>query len=195
MSSMLFSILIPTLKDRSDILRKLISFLESQIDSSGNSGCVEILTEVDQRERTTGAKRNMLLQRAEGKFSAFVDDDDWLSDSYVKDVVGSIKSSEDLDCVGFFGNVYFSGVFHGRMIHSTLCNAWTEMKGLYYRPPNHLNPIRTEISKQIKFKDVTISEDFCWSMDLKSSGLIKNEVYLGDSPLYFYYCGSSVKGL
>lgn len=195
MNEILFSILIPTLEDRSDTLKKLIAFIEGQISSSGNSDCVEILTEVDNRERTTGAKRNTLLQRAKGKLSAFVDDDDWLSDSYIEDIINIIKSSEGLDCIGFFGNVYFSGTFHGNMIHTTLCDNWTCKGTTYYRPPNHLNPIRTELSKQIQFKDITISEDFSWSMDLRSSGLIKNEVYLGNKPLYFYYCGGHIRTL
>jgi len=192
----LFTVMICTLPERKEKFSDLMHLVTDQIIQDDLAEATEVIFDDTPRgEITTGEKRNRLIQRAEGRFCAFIDDDDLVSDSYVKDVVGSIKSSEDLDCIGFFGHVHFSGVFHGCMIHSTLCDAWTETKRLYYRPPNHLNPIKTEISKQIKFKDVTISEDYCWSVELQSSRLIKNEVYLGDKPLYFYYCSDPVRSL
>jgi len=82
------------------------------------------------------------------------------------------------------------------MIHTTACRNWTERPGIYYRPPNHLNPVRTSIAKKYPFRDITISEDHFWSVDLKKQSALKKEVFLGtEKPLYVYRCGDAKKGL
>ena len=189
------SILIPTLEKRIVVLKKLEEFLNYQIDNFGVRGEVEILKLCDSGQQTTGAKRNELINKASGKFCAFIDDDDWVSDTYIRDVTDVIRNVSEVDVIGFFGNVFFRGVYGGKMIHTTLCPNWTEYDKIYYRPPNHLNPVRTEIAKRYRFKNITVSEDFFWSGDLKGSDMVSTEVYLGHKPLYMYRCDSSVKQL
>jgi len=183
------SILIPTLQSRKESFDSLCAFLLKQPLSSE----VEILSDVDDGELSVGEKRNRLLQRATGDFVVFVDDDDKVSDTYVPDVVGVLRL--DLDCVGFFGQVFFKGEFAGRMIHSVLCQSWTEEPGNYYRPPNHLNPIRRDIALTVPFQHIRFSEDHFWSLGLVESGLLKHEVFLGHKPMYFYKCGGEKKTL
>jgi glycosyltransferase involved in cell wall biosynthesis len=188
---MLFSVLICTLEDRKQqYLDPLLAHLESQKGED-----VEILTLSNQKQDSIGIKRNRLLQMAQGKFAAFLDDDDWVSDTYIPDILFAVRAVENLDCIGFFGEVYFKGRLEGRMIHSISCPFWTEEPGTYFRPPNHLNPIRLDISRQFKFPNVSFSEDFAWSMAVQSSGLLKREVFLGHKPLYLYKCRVEKKGL
>ena len=187
----LFSIMICALDDRrQQYLEPLLAHLEKQKNEE-----IEIVVLSDQKQTSVGTKRNNLLQLAQGKFAAFVDDDDWVSDTYVSDILSAIKNTEELDCIGFYGEVWFQEKWGGRMIHSVACGSWTEEPGTYYRPPNHLNPIRLELSRQVKFRDITISEDHFWSVDLVKSGLLKNEVFLGHKPLYIYRCREAKKGL
>ncbi|GAH67896.1 unnamed protein product, partial [marine sediment metagenome] len=131
------------------MLTKLEGFLRGQISKAGAKDAVEIVMLQDQGETVVGIKRNVLLDKAQGKFCAFVDDDDWVSDTYVPDILSAIRTYDDLDCVGFFGDVLFQGKHAGIMIHSTLCPCWTEKAGMYYRPPNHLNPIRADIARSV----------------------------------------------
>jgi len=190
---MLLSILIPTMHERAEVLKPLMAHLEKQIDGSGD---VEILTFLDARgQNRTGSKRNMLLKRAQGKFSAFVDDDDWVSDNYVATILRAIYQIHDLDCVGFWGNVYFANGGEGVMVHSLACPCWRNEGTVYYRPPNHLNPVLTEKARSVPFKDITISEDHFWSNDMIQKGVLKSEVFVGEEPMYIYRCGGHERGL
>ena len=190
---MLFSILIPTLTDRRDeYLDPLMKHLSDQIEDFDE---VEIVTAEDQGQSPTGVKRNDLIRISSGKFVAFVDDDDWVSDTYVPDILTAIKQHEDLHCIGFFGETYFQGELGGIFIHSLMCGAWTERPGWYFRPPNHLNPIRRDLIKDIRYKPVTISEDHFWTLEVAKTGRLKNELFLGQKPTYIYKCREVKKGL
>ena len=189
--SVLFSILIPTMPSRRGLLNQLMSHLQGQ---PSFAEC-EIRLAEDEGKLTVGEKRNTLLAEAVGKFVAFVDDDDWVSDTYVPDIVSAIQHVPDLDCVGFYGEVSFKQVPGGRMYHSIACPCWTEEPGVYYRPPNHLNPIRREIAQQFKFRPIRFSEDHFWSLDVQKSGLIQYEYFLGHTPTYFYRCGTEKRQL
>jgi glycosyltransferase involved in cell wall biosynthesis len=191
---MLFSILIPTLEDRKiQFLDPLMAMLSLQLVS--HQGVVEVCLDSDKGEKTIGEKRNTLLKNAQGKYSAFIDDDDMVSDTYVDDIVHALTYRDDVDCVGFYGHVFFQDEFAGNMIHSTMCLDWTEEAGVYFRPPNHLNPIRRELALQQSFQHIDFSEDHFWSVGLKEQGLLKTEVFLGHKPTYIYKCREKKKGL
>jgi len=184
------SILIPTMHSRESLFNSLCAFLRNQPMASS----VEILSDVDEGVLSVGEKRNRLLLRATGDYVVYVDDDDFVADTYIPDIVTVLNQGE-VDCVGFFGLVYFKNALAGRMIHSVLCPSWTEETGFYYRPPNHLNPIRRDIALKFSFKPIRYSEDHFWSMDIAASGLLKREVFLGHKPMYIYRCGVDKKTL
>lgn len=192
---MLFSILIPTIPSRRKCLGELVAHLRRQITEAHAEQQVEIITQEDAKVIVIGTKRNQMLQKAKGKFVAFVDDDDWVSPSYVADILHAIRSCPGLDCVGFYGEVFFVGQLGGVMIHSTLCRTWTEVPGYYYRPPNHLNPIRTELARRVRFRPVRFSEDHFWSLEMMQRNFLKTEVFLGHRPTYIYRCNTPKRGL
>lgn len=178
-----FSILIPSLQNRTEQRSKLMAFLSSQ--AKGRD--VEILILQDEGQWSVGAKRNVLLDSAQGKFLAFVDDDDWVSDTYVRDIVRLIRTHRDLDCIGIIGNAKYGGHDH-KFIHSLSIKTWHEKGGVYYRPPNHLNPIKTNMARPIRFPDVYMGEDAEWSKKLLGAGVLKNEILLADKVTYYYRC-------
>lgn len=191
---MLFTVMIPTLEDRAHLFRKLCDNLNAQAVDAGHAGEFEIVSLCDDGKAIVGHKRNQLLAMATGKFAAFVDDDDEISDTYVADIIHAIETYDDLDCVGFYGEVWFTDGFAGHMIHSLTCVGWTEEPGTYYRQPNHLNPIRLDLARQVKFKHINQSEDYFWSMELQSKGLLHTEVFLGHKPLYWYRANTKKVG-
>jgi len=74
---MLLSLLICSLKDRQGYLERLMQILDPQL--SGIEDKVEVIVELDNGERSIGAKRNALLDKAKGEYLAFIDDDDIIS--------------------------------------------------------------------------------------------------------------------
>ena len=99
----LLSVLIPSLTSRSEYLHRITSLLTRQINAYKLQKEVEILTLIDIREATTGFKRNTLLNKSKGKFIVFVDDDDLVSDDYLKLICDLIRGEKELDCVGING--------------------------------------------------------------------------------------------
>jgi glycosyltransferase involved in cell wall biosynthesis len=175
------SILICNLQERAQSLARLLTQLDRQTTDR-----VEVLIETDNRQVPTGTKRNTLLARAQGAFTAFIDDDDMVSPSYVRDVLNAIDSQPGVDCIGLKGIITFGGPARRNprpFVHSVRCKSWHEANGVYYRTPNHLNPIASRHSKVTPFLPIVHGEDKAWSDALR--GLLKSEVMVKE-PLYFY---------
>jgi glycosyltransferase involved in cell wall biosynthesis len=144
---------------------------------------IQILHDDTGKEITIGAKRNRLLQRAEGKYCCFVDDDDEITDDYFKVIT---DSRLNVDCIVLNGIMYLDGVKIKPFYHSIKYDNWWEDETAYYRYPNHWNPILTSIAKQIEYPDISFREDHEYSKRLQNSKLIKTE-YKHDTIQYIYY--------
>jgi hypothetical protein len=179
----IWSILICTLKSRHSKFYELYKHLLKQINDLGMQDKIEILFCSDDKNITVGKKRNILLENAKGDYVAFADDDDWLSDDYVARIYEALLNKPD--CVSLVGEITFDGKDPHLFIHSLRYNSWYEENGVYYRFPNHLNPIKRSIATQFKYPEINCSEDYQWAEKVFNSGLLKNEVYL-DEPYYFY---------
>ena len=81
------SILIPTLESRRELFAGMMAALESQVARDGLADRVEILCQLDDGTMPIGTKRNRLMERARGRFLAFVDDDDELDAERVRRLV------------------------------------------------------------------------------------------------------------
>jgi len=73
---MRLSILICTIEERAPRFNVLMAELNRQMRDYQISHRVEVLSECDNRTMTIGAKRNLLLSRANGDYTCFIDDDD-----------------------------------------------------------------------------------------------------------------------
>jgi len=130
-------------------------------------------------------KRNELLAQANGMFTVFVDDDDEVSKDYILAIITAIKSNPSIDCIGIKGKLISKSLRDKEFIHSIKYTEYSEDEQFYYRPPNHLNPIRADISKQIKFPVLNSGEDFDWAMQLVKKKLLNTEIFI-DKVLYYY---------
>jgi len=171
----LFSILICTLKNRENYLARLNERLRQQLNSS-----VEILVN-DHETDSVGKKRNALIRHASGRYLAFIDDDDLVSDDYVARITSSL--GEEPDVVGMEGVITVDGENPRTFIHSLRYNSWFEADGIYYRNPNHLNPVRSALAKAVDIPDINYAEDREYSRLLLP--MLKTEAYL-QRPIYFY---------
>lgn len=180
---MILSILIPTLKERRNKFEYIRSKIANQIKNNKLIGKVEILHFEDNRKHSVGYKRNWLLDQAKGEYTMFVDDDDDVSPNFISLVCGAVKQKPD--CVSLTGIISFNGRNPKRFIHSLKYKVYSERNGVFYRPPNHLNPIKSEISKRFRFQEINFAEDTKWAMQISNSGVLKKEVEINE-PYYYY---------
>lgn len=170
------SILIVSLKSRKSMLDNITRFLKVQMTPE-----VEVLVSVDSGEHSIGTKRNELLRSATGEYTVFVDDDDYLSPFYVKSILNAIKDSPD--CIGITGVIMLKKEGPKLFKHSLQYKHWFEENKIYYRCPNHLNPVRREIALATMFPDISNQEDRAYSFNIQNK--LKTETNI-DEPLYFY---------
>jgi glycosyltransferase involved in cell wall biosynthesis len=171
------SILTCTLESRKQIFENLARVLKLQSNQE-----VEMLASIDEGQKSIGAKRNELLEAAKGDYVVFVDDDDMVSPFYVVGILMAIKDNPD--CCGIEGIITQKNVRPKKFVHSLKFDSWFEKDEVYYRCPNHLNPIKREIALDVKFPDQSWQEDQDFSERLK--GKLKTEVFI-KGPVYFYY--------
>lgn len=185
-STLILSILIPTLRQRRAVFERLRRKLVLQIVDAGLQEDVEILSCEDRGEIPTGAKRNQLLNAASGRFVAHIDDDDAVHPRYVRLVVDALRGSPHVDCVGIRGVVTFRDRKPRLFEYSLHHKQYRTEECVYKRPPHHLNPIRREIATSYYFEPVWTAEDSDWAMRLSRDNALRREQFL-DATLYYYY--------
>jgi|SRR5688572_17346013 len=201
---MKLSILVCSLFQRQSLLDSLYHNIRIQIKQGDYHDFIEVLTEIDNGEESTGKKRNELLERAKGDYVCFIDDDDEISPNYINILLEAIKTNPD--CVSLRGVMTTSGqnplVFEHSIKYAAYATkepdqafkqspswvkaVWEQNRFVTYeRYPNHLNCIRASIAKQFKFPEINHGEDTNWATQIFNSGLIKTEFYT-DEILYYY---------
>lgn len=175
----ILSVLICSLKDRSEQLNNLILRLNNQIANKN----VEIKICIDNGEHTIPKKRNYLINSSLGEYICFVDDDDDVSNNYIDLILESLIDKPD--CVGIIGMYYANNVRGKDFIHSIKYSEWRDVGEVYERTPNHLNPIKSEHIFKIGGFNETLKrgEDFDFSQRVKH--LLKTEKFI-DKPIYKY---------
>ena len=183
-SNLVWSILIPTLVERSDQFQEIFTKLIDQIKATNLEDKVEIVFFRDDREGDVGFKRNKLIENASGKYTCFVDDDDDVHNEYIPMLYE--KLLEGKNCVKLIGIYHHIGHYKKPFIHSIEYDSYFEKNNIYYRPPNHLNPIKKSITSNFKFPDKrNHGEDTDWAMRICKAKVIKTESTV-DEPYYFY---------
>lgn len=126
----------------------------------GGSQC-EVIVCTDNRELSVGAKRNLLVSKAKGKYISFVDDDDIVSNAYVKKIIEAAKTNPDV--------IVFDLVRYDAGKEDRMCRYGAEFKKdsntpkCYFRIPNHICPIRKSIAVLEPFKEISFGEDSDYS--------------------------------
>lgn len=174
---MKLSILIRSLESRKDKLTELLNHLQKQATNE-----VEILVEVDNKQMTSGAKANKLLSRATGKYVVFIDDDDWVADYYIAEMLKACDS--DADCFAING---FYSINGGHQIKWRLSkdnedrDVYENGELIYLRHTNHITAVKREIALADGFPDKSNAEDKWYSERLK----LETE-YKIEPPMYWY---------
>lgn len=178
-----WSILICTLDERAKQFSEIYSELQQQIKDNHLEDRVEVLFFRDNREVTVGFKRNALIKRSQGMYVNFIDDDDKIHEKYISMIHEKFKSKPD--DVSLVGIITFNDHHPAKFIHSVKFKNYFQANGIYFRPPNHLNPMKRSTAAQFLFPSISYGEDTDWAMRIAKSGLLQKEEEI-TVPYYFY---------
>lgn len=203
MNDIRLSILVCSLPNRKDFLKRLHDNLHSQIHfdhheyrgygyrawSEGEA--IDLFVD-DRPNPTIGEKRNHLLklavdhQKTPG-YVAFIDDDDDIESNYIYHLTCGMLNN--VDCCSLRGIITDDGQNPRMFEHSIKYHEYktVEENGVvrYERYPNHLNCIKTGIAAQFTFPEKNFGEDTTFANKLHDSRFIKTEHWI--EPIIYFY--------
>lgn len=183
--NILWSIGILHLPQRQESYSALIKELTRQIELNNAEYKIEIITEIDAGQNSVGTKRNNVLEKANGEYISFIDDDDMVTEIYISKTLKALESKPDVvELVGYLPK------YNLPFIHNLKCGGHFKKDGIQFRTPNHLNAIKLSIAKQVKYKEISHGEDQDYSQRLWDSNLMKTEELIGER-MYIYQFDSS----
>lgn len=178
---MKLSILIATLGHRRQKFVKLVNHLATL--SKPYRGKIEIVAYWNNGEQSIGQIRQALLEAATGDYICFIDDDDWVPDYYIDEIMANLGE----DYIGFEVALFNNGNRMPKVRHSLEYASWNQDDEGYYRNVTHLNPIRRELALLGDFRRVGAGEDGHWAIQVAPS--VKTQKYI-DRIMYYYYHSS-----
>ena len=161
------SILIPATPRRVlTHLQPLVQKLEDQISRNERPQDFEVLAFLDNRRRTIGEKRDALVQMSRGKFVAFCDDDDDVSENYIERLGAVIRScNENTSVITFDQRVIVNGV-------EARCSFSLSHPNEPFKPPFfkrnawHVCAWRGDMARRVRFPASNYGEDWAWAKHL-----------------------------
>jgi hypothetical protein len=180
-----WSVLIPTMIGREQTLARLLQSIQDKCQTIAPNLRLEICLEYDAKETSVGRKRQALLQRAKGKYVSFIDDDDDITDAYIEDLWACIQGGHQV--MRLRGKMDRYPFVHSTAITLKHPMATMDEPATFQRPPNHLNPMLSDIAKLIPFQDATYGEDLDWTLRLTKTGLLTNEYRSGEDRVHYLY--------
>ena len=145
------SILIPTLPNRLEIFYlPLMKILLKQIEPYNN---IELISLFDNKKRTIGRKRQNMIDIIQGEYVCFIDDDDRISDDYIKLIMDTLDNNPNTDCV-----VFWSCINQPNMEDKIVKFGFEEGNNL----PCHVHVWKSSIVKKYEYKNINHGEDHDW---------------------------------
>jgi GT2 family glycosyltransferase len=142
---------------------------------------VEIIILTDNKKMMLGHKRNVMVDIAQGKYVAFVDDDDRIAPDYMAELLKGTES--DADCIAFQAEVSLNGEQPKICYYSKDVKRDYNHRDGYYRIPNHICCVKRSVSLKSSFPNVLYGEDAGYGKVLLP--FIKTEHKI-DKVLYYY---------
>lgn len=173
------SVIVLSTTKRKGLLNRMMGLLLPQLTPH-----VELLVSITGEEEKIGAKRERLKQAACGDFICFADDDDMISEDYIKQIITAIEENPTIDCVGFKGTLETP---NGKVCQVSYSLRNKDRMGrngdTFFCGIGHLTPIRREIAQSVKFADKDSGEDSDFCKEVMDK--LRNESFI-DKVLYRY---------
>jgi hypothetical protein len=180
-----WSVLIPTIPGREEGLQALMASIREKVARICPDVRLEFCIAFDNREKSVGVKRQELLERAKGKYLSFIDDDDSITDAYVEDLWECMKG--EYHTMLLRGQMAEYTFYHSTQVSITDTMATKDEVPVFRRPPNHLNPMMSDVAKLIPFRDATYGEDLDWTIRLFKTGLLTKEYRSDPTRVHYMY--------
>lgn len=176
------SFLIPTIPGRESSLQRLMGSIREKMSRIAPELKYEIRIGFDNREQSIGMKREAMVQAAVGKYSAFIDDDDDITDAYIEDLAAMIR--------GNYPVMRLRGKISQYTFTHSLENSLKDPMArgeVFLRPPNHLNPMMADVAKLIHYRDALRGEDLDWTIRMARAGFLTHEYRSSDDRIHYIY--------
>ena len=181
----LWIICILTIPEREEKLNRLLKLLEQYCPYLYKNRLLVTINH-DNKVKSIGKKRQECLDSCTAKYISFVDDDDIISESYLRKLL-LIMDTYDYDGIGFCGMFYYKNEPSLLFCHSAANLDSFRDNIKQNRPLNHLNPIKADIAKQIGFPDISDGEDSNFWERLAKSNLLKTHTYIEEIMYHYLY--------
>lgn len=141
----------------------LLRELERQTSNGYYKG-VEILVLTDNKNRSIGAKRQALLNLAQGQYIAFLDDDDRPEPDYIENIVRWLIQTKEYPNVITFKQraIIDEQEYELTFQHGHPTNDELRPEGAI-RPPWHVCFWRRDVVAHCTFPDNSYGEDWAWA--------------------------------
>lgn len=186
MESVKLSILIPSIPDRWEQLHSRLSAYQCWIDLYNLNSKVELLSIIDNKERSIGRKRSDLITIAEGRYIVITDDDDILPSRYFQMIAAAIDTNADV--ITYQQNATINK--EHSLVHFRLkaeIGEWID-GGDTIRPAWHCCTWKREVVKDIPFPHINYGEDAPWAIEANIRAQTEHHI---EEPLHYYYHDST----
>ena len=140
----------------------LIHELNNQICSNYADNIVEILVEKDNGTMSVGAKRNLLIDKANGEYICFIDDDDFIAQNYLNLILQNL--TKDILMIRIEHKINGE---KAKEIQPSLYIDNLETNELIFRANHlHLCPHLKMKASWVKFQEINFAEDLDYSQRL-----------------------------
>lgn len=177
------SILTPSIPSRAHLLAELCAEVERQIGDLP----VEHLILIDNKKRTVGEKRQALLNAAQGKYIAFVDDDDRIRPGYVEAILKAIES--DPHVITFEQAAHFDGIGGKVNFRHGQDNQEWRAGEITQRAAWHVCAWSAQVARRSTFPMSNYGEDWAWAEPLNRLSLVEYHI---DKILHEYHYRTEV---
>ena len=185
-----WTIAVLTIPERKLLLERLLARLEPQLNIH-----IELKIYPD-TVASIGAKRQRAVEECKSKYINFIDDDDLVPANYVARIMQELKYMPY--GVGFRGIITSNNIKPVEFVHRSglryIDKAFRSNDCyIFHRPLNHLNPVLTDIAKEIGYGNINHGEDKDYSVRLSESGLIKDDCFIDEFMYFYQYRSKNVK--
>jgi len=172
---MKLSILTASIPDRISKLQKMSQDFRHRDD-------IEWLCLIDNKKRSIGAKRNALLQLAQGEYVMWLDDDDELFPEFFEEVMKAIESGVDVIC--YLHESWINGVKYMVATSKEYENEQLHNKTVTVKRKPYTSDVwRRELIQDITFQDIMYGEDYKWAEQAVER--VNSEIII-NKPLHIY---------
>lgn len=177
------SILITAIFSRYEKAEQLLKLLHTQ--SEGKNVSINLF--LDNKKISIGEKRQILLDNSKSKYICFIDDDDFVSDDFIDEILSAIK--EGCDVITFNQMATIDSDIYEVSFGLKNENEQLHSNGIVRRKPFHVCVWKYDLIKDCKFTHINYGED--WDFAKLCNDKAKTETHINKT-LHFYNFSSKL---